>query len=65
MSDKELKVQEVKRFVVLKNSMVSEVRVGKTLFLVTSKLNNPHNSFMDVIGRIAQRQIDSINRKTG
>jgi hypothetical protein len=65
MSNKEIEISEQSRFVLLNNIVASEVRIGKTLFDISSDMANEDNSFKAVIGRIAEHQIDRISKTAG
>ena len=65
MNDKKLTVHEETRFVLWSHIMASEVKLGRTVFNVTSRMGNEANSFKDVIRRIAERQIKRINKNAG
>ena len=61
----ELKTEEESRFVILGNLMASDVRIGRTLFEVSSSMTNNDNCFKDIIGHIAERRIKEINNQAG
>lgn len=65
MKDKKLTVQEETRFILWNHVMTSEVKLGRTVFNVTSRMGSEANSFKDVIRRIAERQISRINKNAG
>ena len=65
LSDSELAVQEESRFVLWKDKMTSEVKIGKTLFDVSSNLGHDANQFKDIISRIIQRQIERNDKNAG
>ena len=65
LNDNEIVVQEQSRFILWKDKMASEVKIGKTLFDVSSILGNNANRFKDVISRIAQRQIERNDKNAG
>jgi len=63
--EKKLELIEKARFVLWDNMVVSEVRIGRTLFEVTSLVENKDNTYKDIIGRITARQINRINQDAG
>ena len=58
-------VQEKNRFVLWDNMMASEVKLGRTVFDVTSRMTNEANNFKDVVKRVAEREIRRADRNTG
>jgi len=58
MKEKKLKIEEQARFALLNNLIASEVKVGRTLFEVSSDMANEDKSFKDVIGSIVEHQIN-------
>ena len=65
MSNNETKISEQSRFVLLNNVIASEVKIGKTIFEISSNLSNDNNSFESVVARIAEHQIDQISKSAG
>ena len=57
MSDKKLTVHEESRFVLWNHMMTSEVKVGRTVFDVTSRMGNEANSFKEVVSKVAEQEI--------
>ena len=45
--------------------MASDIRIGRTLFEVSSSMTNNDNCFKDIIGHIAERRIKEINNQAG
>ena len=60
MENNEVKIEEETRFVIFENLMSSEIWIGRTLFEVSSSMTNSNNCFKDVIGHIAERQINKL-----
>lgn len=65
MIKKELSVQEKNRFVLGNRMMASEVRLGRTIFDVTSKLTNEANNFKDIVKKVAEREICRVDKDAG
>ena len=65
MSDKKLKVREERRFVLGNRMMASEVKLGRTLFIVTSRMTNEANSFKAIVRKIAEREIRRSDKDAG
>ncbi len=65
MSDKKLTVQEERRFVLGDRLMTSEVKLGRTIFDVTSKMGNEANSFKDIVKKVAEREVRRSDKDAG
>ncbi len=65
MKNNEVKIKEKTRFVIFNNLMASDIRIGRTLFEVSSSMTNNDNCFKDIIGHIAERRIKEINNQAG
>ncbi len=65
MSDIDLKVQEERRFVLGGRLMASEVKLGRTVFNVTSRMTNEANSFKDIVKKVAEREIHKADKNAG
>lgn len=65
MSKKELTVQEENRFVLGGHIMTSEVKLGRTMFDVTSRMTNEANSFKDIIRKVTEREIRRSDKDAG
>ena len=65
MSDKSLKVQEEKRFVLGNRLMTSEVKLGRTVFDVTSRMGNEANSFKDIVRKVTAREVRRLDKDAG
>ena len=65
MIDKNLKVQEESRFVIGNRTMASEVKLGRTVFDVTSRMGNEANSFKDIVQKVAEREIHRLDNDAG
>lgn len=65
MSKKELSVQEKNRFVLGNRMMASEVKLGRTLFEITSKMTNEANSFKAIVKKVAEREICRTDKDAG
>lgn len=65
MSDKKLTVHEENRFILWNHIMVSEVRLGRTSFDVTSRMGNETNSFKDIVEKAAERAIRKADKNIG
>lgn len=65
MSDKKLTVREERRFVLGGRLMVSEVKLGRTVFDVTSRITNDANSFKDIVKKVAEREIRRSDKDAG
>lgn len=62
MDKDQMKVEEHYRYSVLKNEMASEVKVGKTLFRISSVFRKDGSSMKDIVSWITQRQVEKINK---
>ena len=58
-------LQEECRFILWDNMMESEIRIGRTLFEVSSRFKNDDAQFKDAIGKITARRIRLIARQAG
>ena len=58
-------LQEEHRFILWNNMMESEIRIGRTLFEVSSRFKNDDAQFKDAIGKITERRIRLIDRQAG
>ena len=65
MSDKKLTVHEENRFVLWDHIMTSEVKLGRTVFDVISRMGNESNSFKDIVGKAAEREIRKADKNAG
>jgi hypothetical protein len=65
MSDKKLTVHEENRFILWNHIMTSEVKLGRTSFEVTSSMGNEANSFKDIVGKAAEREIRKADKNAG
>ncbi len=65
MENNEVKIDEETRFVIFDHLMASDIRIGRTLFEVSSSMTNSNNCFKDIIGHIAERRIEDINKMAG
>ncbi len=65
MSDKKLTVQEERRFVLGDRLMASELKLGRTVFDVTSKMSNEANSFKDIVQKVTEREIHKADKNAG
>ena len=65
MSDKKLTVREERRFVLGNHMMASELKLGRTVFDVTSKMSNEANSFKDIVRNVAEREIHKADKNAG
>ena len=65
VSDKDLMVQEERRFVLGGRLMASEVKLGRTMFNVTSRMTNEANSFSDIVQKVAEREIHKADKNAG
>jgi hypothetical protein len=60
MENNEVKIEEETRFVIFNHLMASDIKIGRTVFEVPSSMTNSNNCFKDVIGHIAERQINKL-----
>ena len=58
-------LQEECRFILWGNMMESEIRIGRTLFEVSSRFKNGNAQFKDAIGKITECRIRLIDRQAG
>jgi len=65
VSDKKLTVREERRFVLGNRMMASEVKLGRTLFIVTSRMVNEANSFKSIVKKVAEREIRRSDKDAG
>lgn len=65
VSDKKLTVREERRFVLGNRMIASEVKLGRTLFIVTSRMANETSSFKDIVRKIAEREIRRSDQDAG
>ena len=65
MSEEKLTVQEERRFVLGDRQMASEVKLGRTMFNVTSRMANEANSFKDIVRKVAEREIHKADKNAG
>ena len=65
MNNKEFSVQEEYRFVLGNHLMTSEVRLGRTVFDVTSKMSNEANDFKDTVKKIVESEICQSDKDAG
>ncbi len=65
MYDKNLKVQEERCFVLGHHLMASEVKLGRTVFIVTSRMTNEANSLKDIVRKVAEREIHKADKNAG
>lgn len=64
MNQKEFSVQEENRFVLGNRMMASEVKLGRTVFDVTSRMGNEANSFKDVVRKVTERELRCLDMDT-
>lgn len=65
MSKKELSVKEENRYILGGRLMASEVKLGRTVFDVTSRMGNETNSFKDIVEKAAERELRRLDKNTG
>lgn len=65
MSDKKLTVHEENRFILWNHIMTSEVRLGRTSFEVTSRMDNEANSFKEIVSMVTEREIHKADKNVG
>jgi hypothetical protein len=65
VSDKKLTIREERRFVLGNRMMASEVKLGRTLFEVTSRMTNEDNSFKNIVRKVAEREIRRSDKDAG
>ncbi len=58
-------VQEECRFILWDNMMESEIRIGRTLFEVSSRFKNDDAQFKDAIEKVTERRIRLIDKEAG
>ncbi len=63
--DNKNELQEERRFVLQKSMMESELRIGRTLFNVSSRFKDTDTQFKDVIEKVTKRKINLLDRQTG
>lgn len=63
--DNENELQEERRFVIWKSMMESEVKIGRTLFKVSSRFNDNDAQFKDVVSKVLERRIALLDRQAG
>jgi hypothetical protein len=63
--DKDFKVWEKRRFVLGNRMMASEVKLGCTVFDVTSRMTNEANDFKDMVRKVAEREIHKADKNAG
>ena len=65
MIDKNSKIREESRFVLGNRMVASEVKLGRTVFDVTSRMGNEANSFEDIVQKVAEREIHRLDKDAG
>ena len=65
MEDKKIELKEQTRFSLINNIVASEVKIGKTLFQVSSGMANEEKSFKDAIRNLTEYQVSKISTTAG